>query len=118
MTIREAKPDRLPAFSDGVFAVIITILVLDLNPPESPRLAALLSHWPTGLSHAVSYLFIAVVWVNHHHVLRYPEVAKPRLIWGNFAHLFSISRSLPAQRRERQVPSWNSTHPSKLSPLQ
>jgi uncharacterized membrane protein len=39
----------------------------------------------------VSYLFIAIVWVNHHHVLRFADIATPRLIWGNFAHLFTVS---------------------------
>jgi uncharacterized membrane protein len=78
-------------FSDGVFAVLITVLVLELHPPESPTLAALLSRWPTWLSYAVSYLFIAIVWANHHHLLRYATEATPRLMWFNFAHLFSVS---------------------------
>ena len=84
-------PDRLNAFSDGVFAVLITILVLDLRPPELPTLRALLSLWPTWLSYAVSYLFIAIVWTNHHYLLRYASEATPRLLWFNFAHLFSMS---------------------------
>jgi uncharacterized membrane protein len=85
------SPDRLRVFSDGVFAIIMTILVLELRPPESPTFAAFLSLWPTALSYAVSYLFLAIVWVNHHHVARYAEAATPRLIWGNFAHLFTVS---------------------------
>src|SRR5262249_13752034 len=48
-------------------------------------------HWPTWLSYAVSYLFIAIVWINHHYLLRYAEEATPRLLWFNFAHLFSMS---------------------------
>jgi uncharacterized membrane protein len=84
-------PDRLNAFSDGVFAVIITILVLELRPPKEASFAALLELWPTGVSYAISYLFIAIAWVNHHHLLRFAEVATHRLIWGNFAHLFSVS---------------------------
>jgi uncharacterized membrane protein len=91
MVTTDATPDRLNAFSDAVFAVIITVLVLDLRPPESPSLAALVSLWPTGVSYAVSYLFVAIVWVNHHHLLRFAEFARSRLIWGNFAHLFSVS---------------------------
>jgi uncharacterized membrane protein len=91
MATREVKPGRLSAFSDGVFAVVITILVLELKPPQSPSLEALLSLWPTAVSYAVSYLFIAIVWVNHHHLLRYADRATPRLIWGNFAHLFTVS---------------------------
>ena len=52
---------------------------------------ALLALWPTAISYAISYLFIAIVWVNHHHLLRFPDVATHRLIWGNFAHLFAVS---------------------------
>jgi uncharacterized membrane protein len=84
-------PERLSAFSDGVFAVLITVLVLELRPPELPTLQALLSLWPTWLSYAVSYLFIAIVWANHHHLMHYATEATPRLIWFNFAHLFSVS---------------------------
>jgi uncharacterized membrane protein len=85
------SPERLSAFSDGVFAVLITVLVLELRPPEIPTFKALLSLWPTWLSYAVSYLFIAIVWVNHHHLLRYASEVTPRLMWFNFAHLFSVS---------------------------
>ena len=86
-----ATPERLSAFSDGVFAVLITVLVLELRPPELPTFAALLSLWPTWLSYAVSYLFIAIVWTNHHYLMRYASEATPRLLWFNFAHLFSMS---------------------------
>jgi uncharacterized membrane protein len=85
------SPERLSVFSDGIFAVLITILVLELHPPEHPTYEALLSLWPTWLSYAVSYLFIAIVWANHHHLLRYANEATPRLMWFNFAHLFSVS---------------------------
>jgi uncharacterized membrane protein len=84
-------PERLIFFSDGVFAIIITILVLELRAPETASFAALADLWPEALSYAVSYLFLAIVWVNHHHLLRYAERATPRLIWINFAHLFSMS---------------------------
>jgi uncharacterized membrane protein len=87
----KATPERLSAFSDGVFAVLITVLVLELRPPERPTFAALLELWHTWLSYAVSYLFIAIVWVNHHHLLRYATTVSPRLVWSNFAHLFSVS---------------------------
>src|ERR1700730_1335501 len=84
-------PERLNAFSDGVFAVLITVLVLELRPPELPTFKALLSLWPAWLSYAVSYLFIAIVWSNHHHLMRYATETTPRLLWFNFAHLFSVS---------------------------
>lgn len=89
--LQKATPERLSAFSDGVFAVLITVLVLELRPPEEPTLAALLQLWPTWLSYAVSYLFIAIVWVNHHYLMRYASEANSRLLWFNFAHLFSMS---------------------------
>jgi uncharacterized membrane protein len=91
MPQRKATVDRLAAFSDGVFAVIITIMVLDLRPPEHPTFAALIPLWPTALSYVVSYAFIAIVWVNHHHLLRFTEYPTPRLIWINFGHLLAVS---------------------------
>jgi len=89
--LHRATPDRLSAFSDGVFAVLITVLVLELRPPELPTFKAFLLLWPTWLSYAVSYLFIAIVWTNHHYLMRYATEATPRLLWFNFAHLFSMS---------------------------
>ena len=91
MAAGQTSTDRVRFFSDGVFAVLITILVLDLKPPHADTFSALLPLWPTGLSYAVSYVFIAIVWVNHHHLFGYAEVATPRLVWFNFAHLFSVS---------------------------
>ena len=91
MPIKKTNPERLAAFSDAVFAVIITIMVLDLKPPAEATLKALLPLWPTLLSYAVSYLFIAIIWVNHHHLFRFTHEATPQLIWWNFAHLFMIS---------------------------
>jgi uncharacterized membrane protein len=84
-------PERLSAFSDGVFAVLITVLVLELRPPRLPTFEALLLLWPTWLSYAVSYVFIAIVWANHHHLMHYAKETTPRLMWFNFAHLFSVS---------------------------
>lgn len=86
-----ATIDRLSALSDGIFAVLITVLVLGLHAPASPTIRALLLLWPTWLSYAVSYLFIAIVWTNHHCLMCYATEANSRLIWFNFAHLFSMS---------------------------
>ena len=91
MPQRRATVERLGMFSDGVFAVLITIMVLELKPPEQPTFAALWPLWPTALSYLVSYQFIAIVWVNHHHLLRLTDYPSPRLIWINFAHLFMVS---------------------------
>lgn len=89
--LHKATPERLSGFSDGVFAVLITVLVLDLHAPREPSFAALLALWPTWLSYGVSYVFIAIVWTNHHYLMRYASHATSRLLWFNFAHLFSIS---------------------------
>lgn len=91
MAQRRTGPERLSAFSDAVFAVIITVLVLELKPPGADTFSALLPLWPIGLSYAVSYLFIAIVWVNHHHLFTHADESTPRLVWSNFAHLFSVS---------------------------
>jgi uncharacterized membrane protein len=83
--------DRLGAFSDGVIAVLITIMVLELKAPDEASFSALLPLWPTAISYAVSYLFIAIIWLNHHHLLRFVGHVTPGLIWVNFAHLFAVS---------------------------
>ncbi|HEY4250361.1 MAG TPA: TMEM175 family protein [Roseomonas sp.] len=91
MSERMATPERLGAFTDAVIAVIITIMVLELKAPEDAALSALLPLWPTAVSYALSYLFIAIIWLNHHHLLRFVDRVTPALIWVNFAHLFGVS---------------------------
>jgi uncharacterized membrane protein len=103
--LRAATPERLSAFSDAAFAILITILVLDLRPPEFPTYKALLLLWPSWLSYAVSYVFIAIVWANHHHLMRYATTATPRLMWFNFAHLLSVSL-LPLATAWMAVINW------------
>jgi uncharacterized membrane protein len=83
--------ERLAAYSDAVFAVIVTIMVLELHAPEVPSFSALWPLWPTIVSYAVSYLFIAIIWINHHHLMRFVERPSLRLIWINFVHLFAVS---------------------------
>jgi len=58
--------ERLASFSDAVFAVIITIMVLQLHLPPQATFAALFEEWPTAVSYAVSYLLIVIIWINHH----------------------------------------------------
>jgi len=91
MAQQRPTTNRLASFSDAVFAVIITIMVLELKPPEHPTFAALRPLWPTALSYLVSYYFIAIVWVNHHHLLRFFPHSTPRLIWINCVHLCMVS---------------------------
>jgi uncharacterized membrane protein len=66
------------------------VLVLDLHPPRIATFKSLLLLWPTWLSYGVSYLFIAIVWPNHHYLMRYATEANSRLLWFNFAHLFAM----------------------------
>lgn len=83
--------DRIAAFSDAVFAVIVTVMVLELRAPNEPSFSALRPLWPTAISYAVSYLFIAIIWVNHHHLMRLVGPPTLGLMWINFAHLFMVS---------------------------
>ncbi|MBV8281165.1 MAG: DUF1211 domain-containing protein, partial [Candidatus Eremiobacteraeota bacterium] len=62
------ESDRVEAFSDGVIAVIITIMVLELRPPESTTLSALVQIWPTFAAYALSFIFVGIYWNNHHHM--------------------------------------------------
>jgi uncharacterized membrane protein len=91
MPENSASADRLGAFSDAVIAVIITVMVLELKAPDGSTLADLVPLWPTAISYVVSYFFIAIIWVNHHHLLNFVRRPTPRLIWLNFVHLFAVS---------------------------
>ena len=82
---------RLGSFSDAVFAVIITIMVLQLKLPAHATFASLLDEWPTALSYAVSYVLIAIMWINHHFLLGFAKGLTPRLILWSFTHMFSAS---------------------------
>jgi len=62
---------RIAAYSDAVFAVIVTVMVLELRAPEQAAFSALWPLWPTAISYVVSYVFIAIVWINHHHLMRF-----------------------------------------------
>jgi uncharacterized membrane protein len=90
---REEKitADRLTAFSDGVFAVIVTVMVLELKAPDQPAFSVLWALWPTAISYAVSYLFIVIIWINHHHLMRFVGPPTLGLIWINFLHLSMVS---------------------------
>src|SRR5262245_58645849 len=91
--MREEKTtaDRLAGYSDAFFAVIVTIMVLELRAPDQPAFSALRPLWPTAISYAVSYLFIAIIWMNHHYLTRFVGPPTLRLIWINFVHLFLVS---------------------------
>ena len=82
---------RLVGYSDAVFAVIVTVMVLELRAPEEAAFSALWPLWPTAVSYAVSYLFIAIIWINHHHLMRLVGPPTLGLMLINFVHLFLVS---------------------------
>lgn len=83
--------ERLATFSDGIFAVIITIMVLQLKLPQAPTFGALLETWPTVASYLVSYFLIVIMWINHHFLWGFAKESSPRLIFWNFMHMFAAS---------------------------
>jgi uncharacterized membrane protein len=91
--MREEKitADRMAAFSDAVFAVIVTVMVLELKATDQATFSALWPLWPTAISYAVSYLFIAIIWINHHYLMRFVGPPTLGLMWINFVHLFTVS---------------------------
>lgn len=82
---------RLEAFSDGVFAVIITIMVLNMNVPHGSDFHALMSVTPVFLSYVLSYVHIGIYWNNHHHLLHASEQVSGGILWANLALLFCLS---------------------------
>ena len=82
---------RVEAFSDGVVAIIVTIMVLELKVPGSDDPRALLAIWPTFLAYALSFAYVAVYWVNHHRLLTYATHTGNGFIWANMLLLFSLS---------------------------
>ncbi len=81
----------MEAFSDGVLAIIITIMVLELQVPHEPALAALLPIAPKLLSYVLSFVFIGIYWNNHHHLLQACERVDGRVLWANLHLLFWLS---------------------------
>jgi uncharacterized membrane protein len=82
---------RLEAFSDGVIAVIITIMVLELRAPAQPTLPAVLKIAPAFITYALSFLIAAIMWINHHHLIHAVHSVTARLLWANMNLLFWMS---------------------------
>jgi len=85
------ETDRVEAFSDGVFAVIITIMVLEIRPPHGGELRDFLPAVPTIAIYALSFVFIGIYWNNHHHMLRASKGVDGRAMWANLHLLFWLS---------------------------
>ncbi|HMK89364.1 MAG TPA: TMEM175 family protein [Methylocystis sp.] len=83
--------NRLTAFSDGVFAIIITIMVLQLKAPENGEWRALAPLAPTFLAYALSFAYVAIYWNNHHHLLQATRRVSGGILWANMLLLFGLS---------------------------
>jgi TMEM175 potassium channel family protein len=101
---------RLEAFSDGVLAVIITIMVLELRPPDGDDLGALAQRYPGLLIYVLSFVFIAIYWNNHHHLLGATRRISGGVMWANLHLLFWLSL-VPF------VTAWAGKHPLKNWPV-
>ena len=82
---------RIEAFSDGVIAIIITIMVLELHAPVSERMDQLWSLWPIFLAYILSYAYVAIYWVNHHRMFAHAMQVSNGLLWSNMLLLFTLS---------------------------
>jgi len=85
------EANRLEAFSDGVLAIIITIMVLEIKAPHEPDLSALCALVPTFLGYALSFANVGIYWNNHHHLLRRAKHIDGRVMWANLNLLFWLS---------------------------
>ena len=83
---------RLEAFSDGVLAIIITIMVLELKVPEGPRFSDLLHTTGSGvLSYLLSFVYVGIYWTNHHHMFQAAKSVTGGILWANLDLLFWLS---------------------------
>jgi uncharacterized membrane protein len=83
--------NRLEAFSDGVIAILITIMVLELKVPHSPDFNALLPLWPVFMSYVLSFIYIGIYWNNHHHLMHAVTHVSGAILWANLHLLFWLS---------------------------
>jgi uncharacterized membrane protein len=82
---------RLDFFSDGVMAIALTVMLVELKAPEGGSPAALIALWPDFLSYVISFIFIAIFWVNHHYVTHRLKRLTEAVIWTNVVFLFEIT---------------------------
>src|SRR5882757_3672196 len=85
------EKNRLEAFSDGVLAIIITIMVLELKVPHGEELSALLPLWPVSLSYVLSFAYVGIYWNNHHHMMQASRRVSGSVLWSNLHLLFWLS---------------------------
>ena len=85
------KPDRMMAFTDGVFAIIITIMVLELHVPDGTGFAALRPEIPLFGAYVLSFIYVGLYWNNHHHMMNWAKRVNGRVLWSNLGLLFWLS---------------------------
>src|SRR5262249_38201647 len=85
------KTNRIEAFSDGVMAILITIMVLELKAPHDPTPTSLARLWPTFFAYVLSFTIIAIYWINHHHLIHLVSRIDAAILWANMNLLFWIS---------------------------
>jgi uncharacterized membrane protein len=88
---RGMEKNRLEAFSDGVLAIIITIMVLELKVPQGAQLAALKPLIPVFLSYVLSFIYVGIYWNNHHHLFQSTHHVRASILWSNLHLLFWLS---------------------------
>ena len=104
------EKNRLEAFSDGVLAIIITIMILELKQPVGDTLHDFLALTPTLLAYLLSFLFVAIYWVNHHLIFQKAERINVKILWCNIAWLFAMS-FIPFGT------AWAGSYPESMAPL-
>ena len=104
------EKNRLEAFSDGVLAIVITIMILELRQPAGGTLADLLELGPILMAYVQSFLFIAIYWVNHHSIFHDAEKINVKILWCNIVWLFVMS-FIPF------CTAWLGSYPSSYAPV-
>jgi uncharacterized membrane protein len=85
------KPDRLNALTDGVVAIVLTIMVLELKFPEQPTLGALLKVLPLLAAYLLAFIYVAIYWNNHHHMMQSAKKVTGTVLWANHSLLFCLT---------------------------
>ena len=104
------EKNRLEAFSDGVLAIIITIMILELRQPIGDAIGDFLALWPTLIAYVLSFFFIAIYWVNHHLIFQAADKINVGILWCNIVWMFVMS-FIPF------ATAWVGSYPSSFAPL-
>ena len=102
--------NRLEAFSDGVLAIVITIMVLELSLPVGDKMSDFAAELPVLLTYVLSFFFVAIYWVNHHLMFNLTEKVNLKIVWANIVWLFIISL-IPF------TTAWAGKYPTSFAPL-